>query len=49
MLVEMSVTSGQGGLLGVQARGLLYSGASRNDQSQGAGSSKNSPNFSKSN
>ena len=43
------MTSGQGGLPSVQAREFLYSGASRNDQSQGAGSSKNSPNFSKGN
>ena len=43
------MTSGQGGLLGVSARGSPYSRASRDNQSQRARSSKNSPNFSKGN
>lgn len=43
------MTLSRGGIPGVQARELLYSGASRDDQSQGACSSKNSPNFSKGN
>ena len=47
--MEASVFLGQGGLPRVQAGGSSYSVPSRGNQSQRALSSKNPPNFSKSN
>jgi hypothetical protein len=49
LLLEVSMNSAQGGLENVQARGSSYSGLPQGNQSQGVGSSKNPPTFSKGN